>query len=135
MDSMPTVTGYKHVSNGHRMPVLEPSKFIKFLVRDHLERGLNAAELLEQHPHLTLGQIFSALAYDWDHQSEMDVLLAGDELETKRLLDRVELEGRLNPCFRYKSQKAFDVSGNYAILFVQARPLQQHVGALVILEC
>jgi hypothetical protein len=50
---------------------------------------------LEQHPQLTLGQIFSALAYDWDHQSEMDVLLAADELETERLLDRVELEGKV----------------------------------------
>jgi hypothetical protein len=56
---------------------------------------LNAAELLEQHPQLTLGQIFSALAFYWDHQSEMDVLLAADELETERLLDRMELEGRL----------------------------------------
>jgi uncharacterized protein (DUF433 family) len=104
MDSMPTVTGYKHVSlNDQGWPVLEPSKFkVKFLVRDHLERGLNAAELLEQHPQLTLGQIFSALAYYWDHQSEMDALLAADKLETERLLDRVatsldrvELEGRL----------------------------------------
>jgi uncharacterized protein (DUF433 family) len=46
---------------------------------------LNAAELLEQHPQLTLGQIFSALACGWDHRSEMDVLLAADELETERL--------------------------------------------------
>ena len=90
MDSMPTATAYKHVSlNDNGMPVLEPSKFMKFLVRDHLERGLNAAELLEQHPHLTLGQIFSALAYRWDHRSEMVVLLAVDDLETERLLDRV----------------------------------------------
>jgi hypothetical protein len=44
---------------------------------------------------LTLGQIFSALAYDWDHRSEMDVLLAADELETKRLLDRVKLEEKI----------------------------------------
>jgi hypothetical protein len=56
---------------------------------------LNAAELLEQHPQLTLGQIFSALAYYWDHQSEMDVLLAADELETERLLNRVELEEKV----------------------------------------
>jgi hypothetical protein len=50
---------------------------------------------LEQHPQLTLGQIFSALAFYWDHQSEMDVLLAADELETERLLDQVELEGKV----------------------------------------
>jgi uncharacterized protein (DUF433 family) len=97
MDSMPTATGYRHVSlNDQGWPVLEPSKFkVKFLVRDHLERGWNAAALLEQHPQLTLGQIFSALAYDWDHRSEMDALLAADKLETERLLDRVELERRL----------------------------------------
>jgi hypothetical protein len=50
---------------------------------------------LEQHPQLTLGQVFSALAYYWDHRSEMDALLAADELETERLLDRMELEGKL----------------------------------------
>jgi uncharacterized protein (DUF433 family) len=97
MGFRPTVTGCIHVSNDQGWPVLEPSKFkVKFLVRDHLERGLNAAELLEQHPQLTLGQIFSALAYDWDHQSEMDALLAADELETERLLNRIELEGKVN---------------------------------------
>jgi len=25
-----------------------------------------------QHPYLTLGQIYSALAYYWDHQEELD---------------------------------------------------------------
>jgi uncharacterized protein (DUF433 family) len=108
MDSMPTVTGYRHVGlNDQGWPVLEPSKFkVKFLVRDHLERGLNAAELLEQHPQLTLGQVFSALAYDWDHQSEMDVLLAADKLETERLLDRVELEEKIKPLLQVQKRKS-----------------------------
>ena len=67
---------------------------------------MNAAELLEQHPHLTLGQIFSALAYDWDHQSEMDVLLAADKLETERLLDRVELEEKVKPLLQVQKPKS-----------------------------
>lgn len=29
-------------------------------------------ELHFQHPYLTLGQIYSALAYYWDHQEELD---------------------------------------------------------------
>jgi len=29
-------------------------------------------EIQRQHPHLTLGQIYSALAYYHDHQDEMD---------------------------------------------------------------
>jgi hypothetical protein len=67
---------------------------------------LNAAELLEQHPQLTLGQVFSALAYDWDHQSEMDVLLAADKLETERLLDRVELEEKIKPLLQVQKRKS-----------------------------
>jgi hypothetical protein len=61
---------------------------------------------LEQHPQLTLGQVFSALAYDWDHQSEMDVLLAADKLETERLLDRVELEEKIKPLLQVQKRKS-----------------------------
>ena len=101
---MPTTTRYEHVILNERgQPILEPSGFkIKFLVRDHLMLGLNAAQLLEQYPHLTLGQIHSALAYYWDHQAEMDAFLAKEMLETEHLLeqfgtplDRAELERRL----------------------------------------
>jgi hypothetical protein len=34
--------------------------------------GWSAEELREQFPHLTLGQIYSALAYYWDHREELD---------------------------------------------------------------
>jgi hypothetical protein len=50
---------------------------------------------------------FSALAYDWDHQSEMDVLLAADKLETEHLLDRVELERH------YTSKSKTDLKFNF----------------------
>jgi uncharacterized protein (DUF433 family) len=88
---MPTATHYEHVIlNEHGSPVLEPSGFkINFLVRDHVQRGLDAQQLLELYPHLTLGQIHSALAYYWDHQASMDAALETDRLETERLLDQV----------------------------------------------
>jgi hypothetical protein len=101
---MPTTTRYEHIIlDEHALPVLGPSGFkVKFLVRDHLELGLTATQLLESYPHLTLGQIYSALAYYWDHQAEMDAALLADKLETDRLLagfaqplDRAELERRL----------------------------------------
>jgi hypothetical protein len=43
MDSMPTVTGYRHVSlNDQGWPVLEPSKFkVKFLVRHSSRAGFD----------------------------------------------------------------------------------------------
>jgi len=34
--------------------------------------GWSPEELYFQHPYLTLGQIYSALAYYWDHQDELD---------------------------------------------------------------
>lgn len=42
------------------------------LVLDKIAYGWSAEELHLQHPHLTLGQIHSALAYYWDHQDELD---------------------------------------------------------------
>lgn len=34
--------------------------------------GWSPEELTYQHPHLTLAQVHSALAYYWDHQDEID---------------------------------------------------------------
>ena len=46
-------------------------KVIK-LVLDSRAYGWSPEELHFQHPYLTLGQIYSALAYYWDHQEELD---------------------------------------------------------------
>ena len=50
---------------GTRVKVIE-------LVLDHLVYGWSPEELHLQHPHLTMGQIHSALAYYWDHKAELD---------------------------------------------------------------
>lgn len=50
---------------GTRVKVIE-------LVLDHLSYGWSPEELHFQHPHLTMGQIHSALAYYWDHKAELD---------------------------------------------------------------
>lgn len=42
------------------------------LVLDKTAYGWGAEELHLQHPHFSLGQIYSALAYYWDHQAELD---------------------------------------------------------------
>ena len=55
---VPTITGT-------RTKVIE-------LVLDSRAYGWSPEELYYQHPHLTLGQIHSALAYYWDHQEELD---------------------------------------------------------------
>jgi len=42
------------------------------LVTAHLAYGWSPEELHFQYPYLTLGQIYAALAYYWDHKTEMD---------------------------------------------------------------
>jgi len=42
------------------------------LVLEHAAHGWSPEELHFQHPYLSLGQIYSALAYYWDHQDELD---------------------------------------------------------------
>jgi hypothetical protein len=42
------------------------------LVLETIAYGWSPEELHFQHPYLSLGQIHSALAYYWDHQTEFD---------------------------------------------------------------
>ena len=39
---------------------------------DHLAFGWNAETIQENHPHLSLAQVYAALAWYYDHQPEMD---------------------------------------------------------------
>lgn len=63
---------------GTNMKVIE-------LVLEKMAYGWSPEELYFQHPHLTLGQIYSALAYYWDHQEELEKDIARRQ-ETVALL-------------------------------------------------
>jgi uncharacterized protein (DUF433 family) len=45
------------------------------VVLDRLAHHWDADEIRRQHPHLTLGQIHSCLAYYYDHQEELDRII------------------------------------------------------------
>jgi len=67
-------TKYEHVAldaNGVPVIVGTNTKVIE-IVLEKTAHGWGPEELYFQHPHLTLGQIYSALAYYWDHQKELD---------------------------------------------------------------
>lgn len=53
------------ILSGTRTKVIE-------VALDRIAHHWDADEIQRQHPHLTLGQIHSALAYYYDHQDEMD---------------------------------------------------------------
>jgi uncharacterized protein (DUF433 family) len=42
------------------------------VVLDHLAYGWNAETIQENHPHLSLAQVYAALAWYYDHQIELD---------------------------------------------------------------
>lgn len=73
-----TETTYEHIVLDDRgVPVIEGTtmKVIE-LVLDTLTYGWSPEEAQRQHPYLSLGQVYSALAYYWDHQDVLDANIA-----------------------------------------------------------
>ena len=73
-------TRYEHIALDEAgTPVIAGTTMkVKELVAERLAWGWSPEELLVNHPYLTLGQIFTALAYYADHQAEIDRSIEGD---------------------------------------------------------
>jgi len=67
-------TRYEHVIlNEKDVPVIAGTNMkVVELILERMAYGWSPEELHFQHPYLTPGQIYSALAYYWDHQEELD---------------------------------------------------------------
>lgn len=93
---MPTTeTNYEHIIlNPKDQPVIEGTKIkVVELVLDKIAYGWSPEELQYQHPQLTLGQVYSALAYYADHQKTFD-----KEIETQlRHVDQMREAARPTP--------------------------------------
>ncbi len=73
-----SIAEYAHIAlSPEGVPVIAGTrtKVVEVAV-EHVAYGWEAQELHEQHPHLSLGQIHSALAYYYDHKAAMDVDMA-----------------------------------------------------------
>jgi uncharacterized protein (DUF433 family) len=69
-----TATKFPHIEVGENgVPWIEGSqtKVIQIIL-DRIAYHWDADEIQRQHPHLTLSQIYSALAYYHDNQAKMD---------------------------------------------------------------
>lgn len=66
-------TQYEHIVLENDVPVITGTtiKVIELVV-EKTAYGWSPEELHFQHPYLSLGQIYSALAYYWDHTSELE---------------------------------------------------------------
>lgn len=66
------------------------------LVAEVAAHGWSPEELAYQHPHLTLAQVHSALAYYWDHRDEVEK----DLRRRRQRADRIEKEIGEHPLAR-----------------------------------
>ena len=73
-------TKYEHILlRGDGIAIIENSNMkVAQLVSEMMAYGWSPEELHFQHPHLSLGQIHSALAYYWDNQEEMNKAIESD---------------------------------------------------------
>jgi uncharacterized protein (DUF433 family) len=105
---MSVETEYQHVVLDEKgLPTIKGTSMkVIELVVERLAYGWSPEELHFQHPYLTLGQIYSALAYYWDHSEELDREISKrlkrvDELQRKAkrgpspLVARLKAQGLL----------------------------------------
>lgn len=87
-----TATDYKYIeldNNGIAI-IGDTTLKVTELITSHLTYGWSPEELHFQYPHITLSQIYSALAYYWDNQEALDA-------EIKHRLEHVEALRRATP--------------------------------------
>jgi uncharacterized protein (DUF433 family) len=86
-----TATGYAHIELRDGIPfIAETATKVHVLIDTHLAYGWDGAELQRQLPHLTLGQVYDALAYYYDHKDEIDRILDEKERMAEELRPQLE---------------------------------------------
>lgn len=82
---------YEHIVVRDGVPEIAGTRYkVTHLVQERLAYGWSPEEIQYQHPDLSLGQIYSALAYYADHQEELDGIIARDSAEYQTLRDASE---------------------------------------------
>lgn len=81
-------TEYRHISvDDGGIPWIEGANTkVVELVAEVKAYGWSPEELAYQHPHLSLAQVHSALAYYWDHQEEIEA----DLTRRMKLVDQIQ---------------------------------------------
>jgi uncharacterized protein (DUF433 family) len=83
-----TATAYPHIESRNGVPCIAATKTkVIEIVLDRLAHHWDAEEIQRQHPHLSLAQIYCALAYYHDHQAEMDADIAARLVKADQIAD------------------------------------------------
>ena len=69
-----SATSYEHIAlDDHGVPIIvDANTKVVELINEMHAYGWSPTEMHLQHPHLSLGQIHSALAYYYDHKDDID---------------------------------------------------------------
>jgi uncharacterized protein (DUF433 family) len=81
-----STTSYQHIElrdNGRFYIAGTPFK-VRQIALDHLCYGWSAEQIQREHPQLTLGQVYAALGFYYDHQKQFDLEIEeGQKLAAK----------------------------------------------------
>ena len=96
-------TRYEHVvlNDAHTPLIAGTTMKVVELVLAQAAYGWSAQELHIQFSHLTLGQIYSALAYYWDHRDELD----GDIERRLEKVDTIQKSASPSPLIKRLKDK------------------------------
>jgi uncharacterized protein (DUF433 family) len=96
-------TRYEHIvlSDSHVPMIAGTTMKVVELVLAQAAYGWSAEELNFQFPHLALGQIYSALAYYWDHREELD----GDIERRIEKANRIQKSTSVSPLVKRLAEK------------------------------
>jgi uncharacterized protein (DUF433 family) len=88
---MPTVaTGYIVIDEKAVAWLDDTNVKVIEVVRDKLAHGSSPEEMHLQYPHLSVAQIYAALAYYHDHKAEFDAQIAREHAETEALRNEAD---------------------------------------------
>lgn len=84
-EAQPVSTGEITVDEQGRPIIAGTTMKVIELVVEHLAYGWSPEELKYQHPYLSMGQVYAALTYYWNHQQQIDQELERLDQEYIRL--------------------------------------------------
>jgi uncharacterized protein (DUF433 family) len=88
---------YAHITlDDQGVPIITGTRTkVVEIALDHLAHGSDAREIHREFPYLTLGAVYSALAYYYDHQAEMDEDIARRKQKVDAI--KAEIDARQGP--------------------------------------
>lgn len=86
---MAEVTQHRYIVSDHRIlsgePVIDGTRTSVRAVAELWRQGLRPEEITDHLPHLSLAQVFDALSYYSDHQSEINICIERNQITEDKL--------------------------------------------------